>query len=138
MCLDSVYRGVSDLLECLDFFVSKTTVYNNVQAAGSRAIQLRRQWVAQHVGQVKCARQDCIVAVATAFWTGQPLTFNLLAAEGAVRVEQWVRELGQTIGAEVVVTGDADGMKIVAEPLGLQHQVCRAHVNRNVHDLISS
>ncbi len=29
-------------------------------------------------------------------------------------------------------------MKTVAEQMGLHHQVCRAHVNRNAHDLIAA
>lgn len=141
------YQGVSDLLDSLEFFLSKTTVFNNVQAAGERAIRLRRQWVAQQTGQIqvlgidcthlRCAGRERIVAVATAILTGQPLTFDLVEAEGAVRLEQWVRDLAHAIGAEVLVTDDADGLKTVAEQLGLEHQICRAHVNRNVHDLIA-
>jgi transposase-like protein len=142
------YQGVSDLLESLGFFLGKTTVYENVQAAGRRAIRLRRQWVQQQAGKikvlgldfthVKCQGQDKILAVATAVLTGQALTFDLVEAETTLRTEQWVRDLAQTIGAEVVVTDDADGLKTVADDLGLKHQICRAHVNRNVHDLIAS
>ena len=42
------------------------------------------------------------------------------------------------VGAEILVTDDADGLKTVADDLGLQHQICRAHVNRNVHDLLGA
>lgn len=41
------------------------------------------------------------------------------------------------IGAEILVTDDADALKTVADELGCAHQICRAHVNRNVHDLIA-
>ncbi len=142
------YQGVSDLLESLDCFVSKATVYENVQAAGSQAIQLRQQWLQQQAGKVqvlsadfthvKCAGQDRIVAVATAVLTGQPITFDLLATETAFHMERWIRNLAQTLGAEVLVTDDADGLKNVAEALGVTQQICRAHVNRNVHDLIGA
>lgn len=142
------YQGVSDLLDSLGFFLSKTTVYENVQAAGQRAIKLRKAWVKQQAGKVqvlgldfthvKCQSKDKILAVATAVLTGAPLTFDILEAETALRTEQWIRELAKTIGAEVVVTDDADGLKTVADELGLKHQICRAHVNRNVHDLIGA
>jgi transposase-like protein len=142
------YQGVSDLLESLGCFVSKTTVYENVQAAGSRAIQLRQQWLKQQAGKVqvlsadfthvKCQGEDRILAVATAVLTGQPITFDLLETEKAFHIERWIRELAQTLGAEVLVTDDADGLKNVAESLGLEQQICRAHVNRNVHDLIGT
>ena len=140
------YQGVSDLLESLGFFLGKTTVYENVQVAGRQAIQLRQKWLKQQAGQVKvlsvdfthvkCQRQERIVAVATAVLTGQPLTFDLLETETAFHIERWIRQLAKTLGAEVLVTDDADGLKNVSEDLGLQQQICRAHVNRNVHDLI--
>ncbi len=142
------YQGVSDLLESLGFFLGKTTVYENVQAAGQRAIRLRQQWVQQQAGKIKvlgldfthvqCQGQDKILAVATALLTGQPLTFDLVEAETTLRTEQWIRDLAETLGAEVVVTDDADGLKTVADHLGVKQQivrlsahdeVCRAHVN---------
>jgi transposase-like protein len=142
------YQGVSDLLESLGFFLGKTTVYENVQVAGRQAIQLRQQWLKQQAGQVKvlsvdfthvkCQGKDRIVAVATAVLTGQPLTFDLLETETAFHIERWIRQLAKTLGAEVLVTDDADGLKNVSEDLGLPQQICRAHVNRNVHDLIGA
>ncbi|MCA1705020.1 MAG: transposase [Actinobacteria bacterium] len=142
------YQGVADLLESLEHPLSKATVYNNVQAAGRQAQRLRREWLHRQAGQVQvlgldfthvqCNRQDTIVAVATALLSGQPLTFDLLAAEASVRIEQWIRGLAHTLGADVLVTDDADSLKTVADHLGLKHQICRAHVNRNVHDLVAA
>jgi transposase-like protein len=142
------YQGVSDVLESLDVFISKTTVYENVQAAGRQAIQLRQQWLKQQARKipvlsadfthVKCKGEDRIVAVATAVLTGQPIAFDLLETETAFHIERWIRDLAKRLGAEVIVTDDADGLKNVADALGVEHQVCRAHVNRNVHDLIAA
>jgi len=142
------YGGVSDVLDSLGFFLGKSTVYENVQAAGRRAIQLRKTWVQQHAGKiqvlgldfthVKCRGEDKILAVATAILSGATLTFDLLDSETAFHAKKWIRDLAHTIGAQVMVTDDADGLKTVADGLGLQHQICRAHVNRNVHDLIAA
>ncbi len=142
------YQAVSDVLDSLGCFIGKSTVYDNVQAAGTRAIKLRQAWVKQQTGQVqvlgldfthvKCQGEDQILAVATALLTGRPLTFDILEAETALRTEHWIRDLAKTLGAEVLVTDDADGLKTVADDLGLKHQICRAHVNRNVHDLIAA
>jgi transposase-like protein len=85
---------------------------------------------------VKCSGQQRIVAVATAVLTGQPIAFDLLETEKTLHIEQWIRQLAKTLGAEVFVTDDADSLKNVADDLGLTHQICRAHVNRNVHTLI--
>jgi len=49
-----------------------------------------------------------------------------------------VEDLAHVLGAEILVTDDADGFKTVADHLGLKHQICRAHVNRNVHTLIAA
>ncbi len=40
------------------------------------------------------------------------------------------------MGASVLVTDDADGFKTVADEIGVQHQVCKAHVVRNTETLI--
>lgn len=40
------------------------------------------------------------------------------------------------MGANVLVTDDADGLKTIADEVGVQHQVCKAHVVRNTEDLI--
>ncbi|MDF0668887.1 MAG: hypothetical protein P0119_22780, partial [Nitrospira sp.] len=50
----------------------------------------------------------------------------------------WIRDLAKQLGVEILVTDDADSMKNVADALGLSHQICRAHVNRNVHDLVAA
>jgi transposase-like protein len=142
------YQGVSDLLDSLEWFIGKSTVYANVQAAGSQAIQLRRHWLKAQAGQVpvlsadmthvKCQGRERIVAVATAVLTGQPVSFEILQSEQAGHIERWLRKLAKTLGAEVLVTDDADGLKNVAEALGLEQQICRAHVNRNVQDLLGA
>jgi transposase-like protein len=140
------YQGTSDLLDTLGFFLSKTTVYRNVQAAGRQAIQLRQEWLQHQAGHVpvlgadfthvKCGGRQRIVAVATAVLAGQPITLDLLETEKTLHIKQWLEETAKMLGAEILVTDDADGLKTVADDLGLQHQICRAHVNRNVHDLI--
>ncbi|MCA1554568.1 MAG: transposase, partial [Chloroflexi bacterium] len=142
------YQGVSDLLEALNQTLCKSSVYNNVQAAGERATQLRQQWLSHtqptvevlgiDFTHVKRLGQDTIVAVATSILSGAPLDFDIIDDESAETVTTWIRELADRVGAEVLVSDDADALKTVADELGLDHQLCRAHVNRNVHDLIAS
>lgn len=139
-------QGVADLLDALQHPLSKATVYANVPAAGQRAIALRQQW-RQHQScqvlgmdftHVKCKGQDQIVAVATAILTGEPLDFEIIQSESALHAERWIRDIARMVGAEILVTDDADGLKTVTDDLGLQQQICRAHVNRNVHDLLGA
>lgn len=142
------YQGVADLLESLEHPIAKGTAYNNVQAAGQQVKRLRKAREKALAGKVKvlgadlthvkCAGKDTLVAVATAVLTGEPLAFEILEAETAFRIEHWLKDLAHVLGAEILVTDDADGLKTVADHLGLKHQICRAHVNRNVHDLIAA
>ena len=142
------YQGVSDLLGALNQPLCKSTIYNNVQAAGAQAIQLRTAWLKppslklEVLGidctHVKCSGQDTIVAVATSILSGAALNFEIIDDESAPTVTSWIRALAESVGAEVLVTDDADALKSVATELGLDQQICRAHVNRNVHDLIAS
>ncbi len=142
------YQGVSDLLDALGQPMSKTTAYNNVQAAGAKAICLRQQWLSGQAGtiqalgidftHVKRLGQDTIVAVATSILSGAALDFEIITDEKAETVQAWVRALCESLQVEVLVTDDADGLKTVADELGLDQQICRAHVNRNVHDRIAA
>ena len=142
------YQGVVDLLTALEHPISVGTVFNNVQAAGKNAHRLRGRWLKGQAGKVKvmgidcthvkCLTKDTIVAVATNLLTGAPLTIDLLPAETALQLEDWIRDLAKQLGVEILVTDDADSMKLVADTLGLSHQICRAHVNRNVHALVAA
>lgn len=93
---------------------------------------------------VKLNVQDQIVAVASAILRGEVIDIELIESEGGVRLLQWIREnrlvrtANREIGADILVTDDADALKNVADGLGCQQQICRAHVNRNVHDLIAA
>ena len=44
--------------------------------------------------------------------------------------------IAKSVGAQVLVTDDADALKTVADELGLEQQVCKSHVKRNTEDLI--
>ena len=109
---------------------------------------MRGQWLQQHGASVKVLGIDCthvkrlgqatILAVASAILTGEALSIELLADESAETLKHWAQTLAANLQAEVLVTDDADAMKTVADALGLDQQLCRAHVNRNLHDLIAS
>jgi transposase-like protein len=142
------YQGVADLLTALEQPLSVGTVFENVQTAGKTVRRIRRQWLKGQAGQVKvmgidcthvkCLSHDTIVAVATNILTGAPLTIEVLRAETAMQLTEWIQDLAKELGVEILVTDDADSMKIVADNLGVQHQICRAHVNRNVHELVAA
>jgi hypothetical protein len=42
------------------------------------------------------------------------------------------------VGAEILVTDDADALKTVTDNVGREHQVCKSHVKRNTESLIEN
>ena len=52
------------------------------------------------------------------------------------RGSEWSEPIAKSVGANVLVTADADGFKTVADEVGVQHQVCKAHVLRTTQDML--
>jgi len=145
------YGAVSDALEALETLLNKplslgkSTVYRNVQALGQRVRRLRHTWlrkgqrirvIGADVTRLQCQGQSIPVGVVVDDLTGIELTVDLLEDETAESQLAWLQEIAQLVGAEVLVSDDADAFKTVAEELGLSHQVCRAHVTQNVLCLV--
>ncbi|GAC1381543.1 MAG: hypothetical protein NVS4B7_02920 [Ktedonobacteraceae bacterium] len=139
------YGAVSLALESLGVPLSKTQVYQTVQALAARIPDLKRDQVFQglktkavggDLTSVKCAGQWLHLGLSVDALTGVVLTIDELAAEDAKALQEWIEPIAKSVGAEVLVTDDADGFKTVADEAGLLHQVCKSHVKRNTEDLI--
>ena len=59
-----------------------------------------------------------------------------IAAEDAKTLLEWMEPIATSVGAEILVTDDADALKTVADELVLEQQVCKSHVGRNTQDLV--
>jgi hypothetical protein len=134
-----------EILLAKPLYLGKSTVYRNVQALGHTARRLRRAWlrhgqripvIGTDVTRVQCQGQSLPVGVVVDGLSGIELSIDVLDDETAQTQLAWLREIAETVGAEVLVSDDADGLKIVADELGLDHQVCRAHVTRNTLSLV--
>jgi hypothetical protein len=135
------YGAVAIALEAVGCPLSKVAVYTAVQAAGARVAGLRREAVHRGGGRVvglgvdltavRCAGQWLTVGVAVDAVAGVVLTVDLLPNGEAATLTAWVQELAAAIGADILVSDDADGFKTAANENGLTQQVCKAHVQRN-------
>jgi transposase-like protein len=139
------YGAVSLALASLGVPLSKTQVYQTVQAVAARVPGLKRGEVFQGVKtkalggdltSVKCAGQWLHLGLTVDSLSGLALTIDEVSAEDAATLKEWIDPIAASVGAEVLVTDDADGFKSVADGLGLLHQVCKSHVKRNTEDLI--
>src|SRR5438270_9004729 len=140
------YGAVSLALESLGVPLSKTRVYETVQAAAARVPGLKREEVFEGVKtkamggdltSVKCAGQWLHLGLSVDSLSGLTLTVDLVTAEDAATLKAWIDPIAQRVGAEVLVTDDADGFKTAADELGLAHQVCKSHVKRNNEEPIA-
>ena len=142
------YGAVALVLQAMGHGLSKTTVYNTVQAAGARVPGLRREDVRLPLGRalvaalggdltsVKCGGEWLTVGVTTDAIGGTALTIDILEDGQAATLSEWVHDIAAAVHAEVLVSDDADGFKIAADDQGLAHQVCKAHVLRNSEEWV--
>jgi len=139
------YGAVSLALDSLGVPLSKTRVYEMVQATAARVPGLKHEEVFQGVKtkalggdltSVKCAGQWLHLGLTVDSLSGLALTIDEVSAEDAATLKEWIDPIAASVGAQVLVSDDADGFKTVADELGLLHQVCKSHVKRNTEDLI--
>jgi transposase-like protein len=141
------YGAVSDFVGALGCYVSKTTVYNNVQAAGEKARQQQRRRV-RRGGQravvgadgtyVKVQGEQVGIAVVVDDDSGELLGLEIIVSENSEELVEIIQAVVEAVEAEVMVSDDHGAYKEVAIELGLEQQICRNHVKRNVDDLAAS
>jgi hypothetical protein len=135
------YGAVSLALTALGWPLSRVAVYYAVQEAGARVAGLRREAMVHGGGRVaalgvdltgvRCAGEWLTVGVSVDGVTGTVLSLDLLPNGEGTTLTQWVQDLASVLGAELLVSDDADGFKTAADACGMPHQVCTAHVGRN-------
>jgi len=143
------YGAVALVLSALGHSLSKTAVYYAVQAAGERVQGLRREDVRLPLGRaliaalgvdlttVKCKGEWVTVGVSVDAAAGATLTVDILDDAEAETLTAWVQQIADVLGAEVLVSDDADGFKIASDESGLEHQVCKSHVLRNTESWVA-
>lgn len=141
------YGGVADFLGAFGLQMSKTTVYNNVQAAGVVARKRQKAGV-EHGGQrpiigadgtfLKVKGQQVGIEIVVDDETGELLGLDLTASESAEEIEPFIRQIAQQVEAEVLVSDDFDTYKNIADNAELAHQICQSHIIRNVDKVVES
>jgi transposase-like protein len=141
------YGAVEDFVNALGCGVGKTTVYNNVQAAGREA-RRKQQACVQQGGKravigadgtfVKVKGESVGIEVVVDDRTGELLGLDIITSENHEEVRQVIQEVADAVEPEVLVTDDHGAYTEVADELGLERQICRSHVKRNVDDIADS
>jgi len=141
------YGATSLALEALGVYMSKTSVYEAVQAAAEKVPGMKRNEVFARLRtpalggdltSVKCSGEWLPLGLAVDDTTGLVLTVDELGAEDAETLKEWLEPVAKAVDAELLVSDDADAFKTVANDLGLAHQVCKSHVKRNTETFIEN
>jgi transposase-like protein len=141
------YGAVSDFTEAMGCAVCKTTVYNNVQEAGEKARQRqgnsvkgggKRAVIGADGTYVKIKGEQVGIEVVVDDESGELLGLDIIVSENSEEVLDVIRDVAEEVEADVIVSDDHGAYKEVAIELGLEHQICRSHVKRNVDELAES
>jgi transposase-like protein len=141
------YGAVNDFMEALGCEVCKTTVYNNVQEAGEKARKRqgntvkrgrKRAVIGADGTYVKIKGEQVGIEVVVDDESGELLGLDIIVSENSEEVLEVIREVAEDVEADVIVSDDHGAYKEVAIELGLEHQICRSHVKRNVDGLAES
>ena len=141
------YGATSLALDALGVHMSKTSVYEAVQAAAEKVPGMKRDEVfaglrtpalGGDLTSVKCNGEWLHLGLAVDDTTGLVLTVDELCTEDADTLKEWLEPIVEAVGANLLVTDDADAFKPIADELGLDHQVCKSHVKRNSERLIEN
>jgi transposase-like protein len=141
------YGAVSIMLDALGVFLSKTSVYRAVQAAGEAIPGMKRSEIAKgyqtkaigaDLTYVKCNGKWLPIGVIVDPIHGLVLSIDHLSGEDAQELQEWIEPIADVVGAQALVTDDADAFKQAADKIGLDQQICKSHVVRNTEELISA
>jgi transposase-like protein len=141
------YGATSLALEALGVYMCKSSVYEAVQAAAEKVPGLKRKDVfaglrtpalGGDLTSVKCNGEWLPLGLTVDDTTGMVLTVDKLSAEDAPTLKEWLEPIVEAVGANLLVSDDADSFKTAADELGLAHQVCKGHVKRNTEAFIET
>ncbi|MCG2787628.1 MAG: hypothetical protein L6461_21285 [Anaerolineae bacterium] len=139
------YGAVEIVLSSLGMGIGKTSVYRAVQFVAARVPGLKREnmlsgyqtkAVGADVTSVRCNGKWVTVGIVVDAVNGMVLSIDELPGQDAKQLQAWLEPILDAVGADVVVSDDADALKNVSDETGRAQQVCKSHVVRNTESLV--
>ncbi|HEY6409411.1 MAG TPA: hypothetical protein VIY29_18280 [Ktedonobacteraceae bacterium] len=112
------YGATSLALEALGVYLCKSRIYDAVQEAAKLVPGLKREQVFAGVKtpalggdltSVKCKGEWIPLGITVDAISGVALTIDALPAQDIKALQDWIEPIAKSVGAEVLVTDDADG-----------------------------
>lgn len=130
-------EAASQVLKVFGVELSKMSVWRDVQAAGEAlgrrpALPGRVRILGADETGMRVRGQGVTVGFVVDARTGHTLAVEVLLERDAGSFLLWLQKYVRAFGAEVLVTDDLSTYKPVVERLRVRHQVCLAHVRKNV------
>ena len=132
------HRSVCHTLAALGCGLSPMSSWRDVQQAGSGSIGWmsrvgsRVRMIGADETEVKLRGEKTVVGFVADAQSGQIVGMDVLVDRNSDGFTEWLKGYVECLGVEAMVTDDLSTYKPVAERLGLEHQVCIAHVRKNV------
>ncbi len=131
-------RSVSHLLSALGCKLSRMSVWRDVQESGSNALdgwlsplrQSRVRLMGADETVIKVRGKQTVVGFVTDAESGQLVGMDVLVDRDSDGFVRWLERYVNGFGVESIVTDDLNTYKPVVEHLGVDHQVCIAHVRK--------
>lgn len=141
------YGAIEDYTNALGEGIGKTSAYNNVQAAGvasrkQQKVQVRtggaRPVVGADATYVKVKGEAVGIEVVVDDETEELLGLDIITRENGEEIREVIQEVMEEVQGEVLVSDDHGAYSEIVDDLGVEHQICRSHVKRNVDDWAAS
>ncbi len=129
--------ATAHILQLQEAGIAPVTVWRDAQTLGQRLRQRpRRGGTVPVMGAdetyVHLRGRTVCLGVVTDAQTGETLGVEILVEQDAAAFLGWLRGFVKDLGVQVVVTDDLSTYKPVLARLGVQQQVCIAHVRKNI------
>ena len=132
------HQSISYLLLALGAPIAKMTSWRDVQEAGM-AMRRRKPFRAAQLDVVgadetvvKVKGEKMVLGFVTNPESGELVGVDLLSEQDSEAFLNWLRSYVEGLGVKVLVSDDLSTYKPAVEQMGLEHQVCLAHVRKNV------
>lgn len=127
-------RGVRTILPAFRVTLSHMSVWRDIQEQ-AKQLEKRRRWQPVRVLGLDGAYplgwgKKRPVLVAVDLGQGQTVAIGHVDESNPQAVRRFLEPLVQRLGVSVIVSDDLSSFRIVADQLGVEHQVCQFHVRR--------
>jgi transposase-like protein len=126
--------AASHLLRALGAEISKMSVWRDAQEAGEALRKSRPRGRVQVMGADETVfsvkGEEVLVGFVVDGASGKTLGFEVLFEGEAGAFRRWLEPYAEELGVEVLISDDNDSYSVAAAELGLEHQLCIAHVRK--------